>query len=533
MKKITTLLIALILFPTISVFSQTVEIRGVVTSQDDGTAIPGVTVSVKGTTMGTTTDIDGNYSMKVPPATKTLVFSYIGMKTKEIDIAGRKKIDVAMKPDIQDIDEVVVTALGIKSEKKALGYSTSEVGSDELVATRTDNFATALSGKVAGLNITSTSSQGGSGTRIVLRGGSSITGSNEPLFVVNGVPFEADNNSSSSGLADIDPNAIESLSVLKGAAASALYGSRAANGVILITLKAGSMESKPKINFRHTSSFDKIYEIPLQKSWSQGTYDFDAKDWQYIDGDTQYTSSSWGPRISDLEGVDYYDRWQVFDTGYTADNTISINGGSDKATYYVSYTNTNNDGVVGNLGFKRNTVNANTSFSFTPKLKVSSNAMYSSQDIDRFEEGYNNYTFMNTFLASPNSWNPYPIYDDEGALRLYRGGGRDPYLYVLDNLGNNIKRERFSGSVSLEYKILKNLTFASVTGVNTSHCTSEDYKNKGGLVTTEGFYNRSTSFTKDIESTEMLTFDDRFGDFSVNIMGGAQHSTKLLGINRV
>ncbi len=520
MKKIKTLLFTLIMFSAFSVFAQTVEIRGVVTSKDDGIAIPGVTVSVKGTTLGTTTDLDGNYSLKVPTETKTLLFSYIGMKTKEVEVSGRTQLNVVMEADVQDIDEIVVTAFGIKSEKKALGYSTSEVKSDELVATRTDNFATALGGKVAGLNITTTSSQGGSGTRIVLRGGSSITGSNEPLFVVNGVPFDADNQGTSSGLADIDPNSIESLSVLKGAAASALYGSRAANGVILITLKAGAMDTKPKVTFKHTSSFDKVYEIPLQKTWAQGVFDFSAQTWTYIDGDNQYTSSSWGPKISDLDGVDYYDRWQVFKTGYTADNTFSVNGGNDKASYFVSYTNTMNNGVLDPLSYKKNSVNANTIFKFTPKLTVSSNALYASQDIDRFEESNNNYTFMNTFLASPPSWNPYPIYREDGTLRLYRGGGREPYLYMLQNTGNNIKRERFAGSVTVEYEIMDHLNFRSTTGVSTNHYTYENYKNKGGLVNTEGTYDRGTRFGKDLESTEMITYDNRAGDFSFDVMVG-------------
>ncbi len=520
MKKIMTLLIALILFSSISVFAQTVEIRGVVTSKDDGMAIPGVTVSVKGTTLGTVTNMDGNYTIKISSDAQTLVFSYIGMKSQEVEIAGQTTINVILESDVQDIGEVVVTALGIKSEKKALGYSTSEVKSEELMATRTGNFATALGGKVAGLNISSTSSQGGSGTRIVLRGGSSITGSNEPLFVVNGVPFDADNQGTSSGLADIDPNSIESLSVLKGAAASALYGSRAANGVILITLKAGAMDSKPQVSFKHTSTFDSPYEIPLQKSWSQGYYDFGAHDWNYVDGDNQYTSSSWGPRISDLDGVDYYDRWQTFKTGYTADNTFSVNGGNDKATYFVSYTNTSNNGVLDPLSYKRNAVNANTSFKFTKKLTVSSNALYASQDIDRFEESNENYAFMNTFLASPPSWNPNPIYREDGTIRLYRGGGREPYLYMMDNTGINIKRERFAGSITVEYEIMDHLNFRSVTGVSTNHSTTESYKNKGGLVNTEGTYSRETRFSKDIESTEMITYDNRIGDFSFDVMVG-------------
>lgn len=519
MRKIL-LFFAVILVTASVAYGQTQQVRGTVTSADDGSAIPGVMIQVKGTTLGTMTDVDGKYTLNVPAGSNTLVFSYVGMKRVEVDIAGQSVVDVVMESATQEMDEIVVTALGIRTEKKALGYSTSEVKSDELTATRTSSFATALSGKVAGLSISTTSSQAGSGTRIVLRGGSSITGSNQPLFVVNGVIYNADNTGSSSGLADIDPNAIESLSVLKGAAASALYGSQAANGVILITLKSGAADQKPVVNFRHTSSFDKIYEIPLQKSWAQGVFSSSALDWVYINGETQFTSSSWGPRIADLDGVEYYDRWQVFRTGYTMDNTLSVTGGTDKATYFVSYSNTNNDGVVGPLGYKRNSVNANTTFRFTPRLTVSTNAMYSNQDIDRMEEGNNNYTFINTLVASPPSWNPYPIFREDGTLRLFRGGGRDPYLYTLQSTGNNIARQRFVGSATVEYKIAERLNFRSVTGVSTNTVVTQNYKNKGGLVETQGLFNRYNSSSKDIESTGMVTYDNKFGAFAVNVLAG-------------
>jgi len=519
MRKIL-LFFAVVLVTVSAAYAQTRQVQGTVTSAEDGSGVPGVMIQVKGTTLGVMTDAEGKYTLNVPAGSNTLVFSFVGMRRVELDIAGRSTVDVVMESDTQVMDEIVVTALGIRTEKKALGYSTSEVKSDALTATKTNNFATALSGKVAGLNISTTSSQAGSGTRIVLRGGSSITGSNEPLFVVNGVPFDADNGGSSSGLADIDPNAIESLSVLKGAAASALYGSRAANGVILITLKSGASDQKPVVSFKHTSSFDKIYEIPLQKSWAQGTFSTSTLDWVYINGDTQYTSSSWGPRISDLDGVDYYDRWQVFRTGYTMDNTVSVTGGTDKATYFVSYSNTSNDGVVGPLGYKRNSVNANTSFKVNSRLTVSSNVMYSNQDIDRMQEGNANYTFMNTLLASPPSWNPYPIYREDGSLRLFRGAGRDPYLYSLQSTGTNIQRDRFVGSATVEYKITDHINFRSVTGISTNLAVSQTHKNKGGIVETQGLYNRSKTSNKDFESTEMVTYENTFGDFTVNVMAG-------------
>ncbi len=501
-------------------YPQARKVNGTVTSVEDGTGIPGVMIQVKGTTVGGMTDADGKYSLDVPAGSNILIFSHVGMKTVEVDITGKNVVNVSLESDTRLMDEIVVTALGIRTERKALGYSTSEVKSDALTATKTNSFATALGGKVAGLNISTTTSQAGGGTRIVLRGGSSITGSNEPLFVVNGVPFTADNRGTSSGLADIDPNAIESLSVLKGSAASALYGSRAANGVILITLKSGALDSKPVVNFKHASSFDKIFEIPLQKTWAQGDFSIATQDWVYKNGETQFSPNSWGPRISDLPGVNYYDRWQIFRTGYTMDNTLSVTGGDNRATYFVSYSNTYNDGVVGPLGYRRNSVNANTTFKFTPKLTVSTNVMYSNQNVDRMEEGNANYTFMNTLVASPPTWNPYPIYREDGTLRLYRGGGRDPYLYTLESTGNNIKRDRFMGSATVEVAITDHLKFRSVTGISTNAVLTQNYKNAGGLVETQGVYNRYNRSNKDIESTETLTYDNTFGDFAINILAG-------------
>ncbi|MFA7468638.1 MAG: carboxypeptidase-like regulatory domain-containing protein, partial [Desulfotomaculaceae bacterium] len=250
----------------------------------DGTPLPGANILEKGTTNGTQSDFDGNFSLEVSSANVTLEVSYIGFNTQEVALGGRSSLRVNLSENAQALAEVVVTALGIKTEKRALGYATAQVDGDDISGVKaTNNFVNALSGKVAGVQISSTSSQPGSGTRIVIRGGSSITGNNQPLVVVNGVPFDAANGSTSSGLGDIDPNSIESLSVLKGASAAALYGSRAANGVLLITTKSGTYESKPQITFTNSSSLDRIYEVPLQKKWSQGSWN--GTDWSYVDGE--------------------------------------------------------------------------------------------------------------------------------------------------------------------------------------------------------------------------------------------------------
>jgi TonB-linked SusC/RagA family outer membrane protein len=496
-----------------TLLAQRVTVTGKVTDTD-GLPLPGVGVLIQGTSTGVSTSMDGNYAIEVPGPNAVLIFQFMGYSSAEIRVEGRSVINVTLSEQVKSLDEVVVTALGIRSDKKALGYAMTEVKSDDIVAVKSSNFVNSLNGKIAGVQISSTSSQQGSGTRIVIRGGSSITGNNQPLFVVNGVPFAASNGGESSGLGDIDPNTIESVSVLKGAAASALYGSNAANGVILITTKAGSFNSAPRVTFSHSSSFDKIWEIPLQDTWAQGYSNAGVYTYSNVG------STTWGPKIDDVPGIERYDRWQVFKTGYTMENSFSVTGGTNQASYYVGVSDYNNDGILSKLGFKRTSVTGNTSFKFTDKLTVSTNFTFSKQTGNRLFESIDNSAFMNTLIAAPAEWNPYPIYAENGTIRLFRGGGRNPYLFTLENSARTIARNRTLGSVTIEYKILPNLTFRSVTGVSASNYKYEDYFNKGGLQIQNGYYAANTDFSRDIESTNMITYDQEFGDFSLTAFVG-------------
>ncbi|MBE0677107.1 MAG: SusC/RagA family TonB-linked outer membrane protein [Bacteroidales bacterium] len=504
--------IAMILGPQ-ELMAQRITVSGTVTDTQ-GVPLPGVGILIKGTTTGVTTDMTGKYTITAPGSESVLIFQFIGYATVEEPVQGRSTINMTLEEQVRALDEVVVTALGIRSEKKALGYAMTEVSSDDIVAVKSSNFVNSLNGKIAGVQISSPSSQQGSGTRIVIRGGSSITGNNQPLFVVNGVPFDAANGGQSSGLADIDPNSIETVSVLKGAAASALYGSNAANGVILITTKSGSFNSAPRVTFSHTSSFDKIWEIPLQETWAQGSI---------VGGVPTYNSTastSWGPRIADTPGLEYYDRWQVFKTGYTMENSFNVTGGTNQTSYFVAVSDYNNDGILSKLGFKRTSLTGNTTFRFTEKLSVSTNFTYTKQTGNRLFESIDNSAFMNTLMAAPANWNPYPIYDENGVLRLFRSGGRNPYLFTLNNSGRTIARNRTLGNIIVEYKILPSLTFRSVSGVSTTNYKYEDYFNKGGYQIQNGYFSASTSFSRDIESTNLLTFNKAFSDFDVTVMAG-------------
>ena len=252
MKKILLLLLVTIL--SIPVLAQETNVSGTVTDEADGVPLPGVNVVVKGTTNGTVTNSDGKYSLTVPSPSSTLVFSFIGLVTQEVEVAGRQVIDVPMKSDITQLSEVVVTALGIERKRNELPYAAQQVTGDQITSTRNANFVNALSGKVAGIDIKTNNNLGGS-TNVVIRGYKSITGNNQALFVIDGVPVSNANNNSvqqrnggtgvdyGNAAADINPDNIASLNVLKGAAATALYGSRAANGVIMITTKKGKKDA--------------------------------------------------------------------------------------------------------------------------------------------------------------------------------------------------------------------------------------------------------------------------------------------------
>jgi TonB-dependent SusC/RagA subfamily outer membrane receptor len=317
MKKVT-LLMAMLLLGLQVLFAQTREITGVVTSGEDGAPIPGVSVIVKGTTLGTVTDMEGRYRLQVPVDAQNLTFSFVGMATQEIAIAGRSNISVVLQPQAIGVDEVVVTALGISREKKSLGYAVQDVKSDELVRAATPNVISSLAGKVAGVQITNSGGQIGASSRIVIRGNSSF-GDNQPLIVVDGIPISnsaAMQNSVDygSGLYDINPQDIESVSVLKGGAAAALYGMRAGNGVILITTKTGSGRAKGvSVNYDGNFNFDQVYSIQRwQDKYGQG---YAGDEWYYKDAQSRgYTGSYADYAVGGLAPVAGLNIWMVLET---------------------------------------------------------------------------------------------------------------------------------------------------------------------------------------------------------------------------
>lgn len=364
MKNKAALLVLLLALCVHLGFAQSRTVSGVVKSPD-GETLPGVAVLEKGTRNGTSTDFDGKFTITVTTPNPVLEFQAIGMSDLEIPVGQEDFISATMKESTEELEEVVVTALGAEREKRSLGFSTTSIEGNEVTQGGDRSPLNSLQGKVAGVNITSASGSPGASSRIIIRGMQSVTQGNQPLFVIDGVPIfnNSSNISSLNGGVDfgnganaINPEDIENISVLKGASATALYGSRAANGVVLITTKKGKKAAAGKKNFgisySGNLSFSEVYVLPtFQNEFGQG---WDGSHWLDENG-------SWGPKFDESDRVwgRTVDNSQLlkpyvalddnvrdfFETGVNYQNTVSFNGGDEKGSYYVSFSNTSNDGI--------------------------------------------------------------------------------------------------------------------------------------------------------------------------------------------
>ena len=498
MRKIT-IMLAFLLFAGLNfALAQTRTISGIVTSSEDGSAIPGATVQVKGTTVGTTTDLDGKYMLEVKPGYKVLVFSYVGMKTKEVTLGNQNQINVVMDPDVLQMDEVVVTAIGITKSKKALGYNVQDVSSADIAKSGNTDVVNALQGRVSGVTITKASGAAGGASYITIRGATSIIGNNQPLFVVDGVPIDNSGGGGSvAGVAtsnraqDINPDDIASVSVLKGGAATSLYGIRGANGVIVITTKKGKATKGKKINVSINSSttISKISQVPeLNTKYAQG--------W----AGTWYSGffASWGPKISesgyskdpsvwsypgfDVDGaivpkadadpslgpVKTYNQFDFFQTGITNNNSVSLSGGNDKSNFYISASDMRDEGVIPNNLIRRNTFKVSGQTELSDKFKVSGNANYMIDGGDRIQQGSNTSGVMLGLMRTPPTFNNAAGYKfPDGTQRNYRhGGGYDnPYWTANENLYFD-KTNRILGNLQVDYFAAKWLHFTFRPGVD-------------------------------------------------------------------
>ena len=508
-----------------------------------GEPIIGASVLVKGSGTGAVTDIDGNFSVEAPVGS-TLEVSFIGYKTVTLKVTNATTYTVSLQDDSQALDEVVVTAMGIKKERKALGYSMEDVKSDELMKMKTANPISSLSGKVAGVNVTQSSGAAGAGAQIILRGGTSGAEGkdNQPLFVVDGVIF--DNSSSvvgnsafdgsmrsasttSNRLMDINPEDIESMSVLKGPAAAALYGSRAANGVILITTKKGKVG---RVSLTVSSNTEMLNPFVMP-------------DFQNRYG-TSGTDASWGKKLNDANYRGYDPKDDYMQTGIIGTETVTLSTGTEKNQTYLSAAAVNSRGIIPNNKYDRyNFTFRNTTSFLDDKMKLDVGAQYVMQkDRNMTNQGiYANPLASAYLFPRGNDWDDYKMYERYDPERnIYtqywpQGGGsfrlQNPYWINYRNLRENDKN-RYMLSAGLSYDILSWLNVSGRVRIDNSY---NDYTQKYYASTettiaegSNGYYGITRMHDKQTYADLLININKNFGeDWSLTANIGASYSDNL------
>jgi len=551
MRKLTFLWACLFLIGVGLVNAQSKSVSGKVLSAEDGQPVIGASVMVKGTITGTITGVDGDFSITLPSNTQTLIISYVGMKT--IEVTAKSGMTVKMESDAQMIDEVVVTALGISREKKSLGYAIQEVSGDDINKVKSDNFITSLSGKVAGINIKNNTNFGGS-TNVIIRGSNSLTGNNQALFVIDGIPVDNSNTNNSgqttgrngydygNAASDINPADIESVSVLKGAAATALYGSRAANGVVLVTTKKGkaTCSKVPKVKISSNVTFSQVdkstfptYQNEYGAGYGQAYYSgpetestaddnsnyYGFEYFEDVNGDGRkdytvpyYEDASRGQKFDPSVMVYQWDAlypespnykkatpWVAganqpitfFETGLSTTNNVEVSGGDDKTTYRFSYTNYDSKGVMPNSNLSKNNVAFNGSHKIWENLKVSTSANYvKTAGMGRPSTGYSD-----NIMSGFRQW--YQTNVDLGAQKtLYEQTGKNltwnphsatdlttaywdnPYWIRYENYEKD-SRSRLVGYAQLDWQITSDLKAMGRYAMDTYSELQEEHKAVG------------------------------------------------------
>lgn len=522
MTRLKITLFILTMLCCVQIYGQTPLISGKITDAS-GQPIPGISVKVKGTAVGSSSDAKGGFSIKGGnPA--TLVFSGIGYTTKEFAYSGQSNITITLSEDQQNLNEIVVTALGVKRDKRNLTYSSQEVKGDQITQSKEPNLVNALAGKVSGVQITSSSGTPGSSSRIVIRGANSLYGNNEALMVIDGIPVNNDetgNLNSGPGtnrIADLDPNIIESINVLKGGAATALYGSDGAKGVIIITTKAGGLNKKPAISFSSSFSMEKPLLPEIQNKYSLGSNGV------YFDGVNQKTSTSWGARMDTLkingQPAQVYDQSDLFfKTGKTYTNTVAINGGGAYNSYFLSYTNFAQDGTVPTSSFDRNTLFGKFTTQIIKDLNITFSLNYANTKNRRLPEGYALESPVWTIFSAPVSYNLQPSVNPDGSQRLFRFSRNNPY-WVLDNISNTSVVNRFLPTFTADYKPLNWLTITERFGADVY---VEQGKYTESLLSVSNpngrIVNNNTNF-RQYNNDLILNANKSFGDFNVEALLG-------------
>jgi TonB-linked SusC/RagA family outer membrane protein len=541
MKRKLMLLLACLFVGIGLVTAQTQKITGVVISEEDGQPVVGASVLVKGTTQGTITDVDGNFNLSnVPSSAKTLQISYIGMQTQEVVI--KPNLKVVLKSDSQKLDEVVVTAMGIKRSEKSLGYSVTSVKGDEITKARESNVLNSLSGKIAGVQIGQSSGTAGGSSSIQIRGASSIGSVSSPLFIVDGLPIDngAFNPDRTNGIVDVGNRAgdissddIESINVLKGAAATALYGARAKDGAIVITTKKGSRNSQVSVTVNSSTRFENVLKLPdFQNDYAQGSYGkYNVK-----------MLNGWGPKISSVQDQTFADfkGEQVtlqaypdnvkdfYETGMSYINNVAIAGGTERSDFRISVSTTNQTGVVPGSDYNKYAFAVNGGMNFTKNFTGRVSAQYIRSDSEgRPAQGSNDNNLLIPLInGMPRTVNINDVKNnwiDEYGKQISldpEGKSNNPYWIINKNKFTN-QLDRLIGNIVLTYKPIEGLTISNNAGTDFYTETRRKVYSKGTIGNLEGQFQTWDLYKRILNNDLMISYEKTFAeDYGVKVMLG-------------
>ena len=560
MKQRLTVFLACLFLSLGTMLAQT-KVTGIVVSQEDSQPVVGVSVLVVGTNVGTVTGADGKFSLTVPAGKSQLRFTYVGMET--LEVSARPNMRIVLRSDETNIDEIVVTAMGIKRSAKALGYSATAVDGGDIAASRTADVMSALQGKVAGVSISAAAGDPGSSNSVIIRGISSLGGTNQPLYVIDGVPMNNSAVYSNDGLNSgydfgnganaVNPDDVESMTILKGAAATALYGSRAANGVILITTKSGKQQTKGLgIEYNGGLQWESVMRLPqMQNEFGMG--------WN---GDkTDDENGSWGPRFDGATlkyGTVYNNSQQIksylpiednmkdfFDTGFRYSNSVSFNGATDKSDYFVSFSQIKDDGIIPTSAdsYRKYTFSGRGSHKIN-NLTFSSSMNYAYQKNNFVQTGQGFENMYNSIMQTPRDIAIAELKDLDNPFNT-PGYYYTPYsvmnpYYILNNHLNENESERFYGKFQADYDFLKWFKLTYRIGLDTStahHHTGmpnyaalfPDTPNWDSELSSEtGYTARRTTRRREINQDVMLTFNMPVDDFNINAVAGFNGNERSL-----
>ncbi|MDR0422521.1 MAG: SusC/RagA family TonB-linked outer membrane protein [Proteiniphilum sp.] len=542
---------------SVGLFAQNITVNGTVTDAN-GDPVIGATVVVQGNAShGTVTDIDGNYSLSNVPGNATLQFSYVGMTAQSVAVSGRSAVNVVMEADTELLEEVVVTALGIKRQQRSLGYSTTQVGGDEFTLSRDPNLGNALSGKIAGVTVAGNATGPGGSSRVVIRGNASLTGNNQPLYVVDGVPFDNTNLGAAGtwggmdmgdGLSNINPDDIENIQVLKGAAASALYGYRGGNGAILITTKSGRMEKGVSIEFNNNLTFNAIYDYrDYQQVFGQG---LEGKRPVDVNSAKASESASWGEAMDGQNAVNflgneyryaYVDNWKRFyRTGINDVASVAVSGSAERIAYRFGLSNAYERSILPNAGSSQQGINLNTTYDFADNLQLVVNANYVFEKFNGRSNlsdgnGNTNASLIHRGNSFDIGWLERGGADCDWGTTVTGAeliGGTNVYFnnpyWLQYRKTNNTDKNRLTGAMTLKWDIAEWLYVQGAVQRDGYNLDFRQVQPVGAAADPAGWLTEYAKMYSELNLNYLVGFDRRFAEWSVGATVGGNRQRNVV-----